>query len=112
MSNIDAFIQFDPSKPLARLPRKGKNYLIAYDIIPYILKYDYLPNYNIAKTRGLDTIESLRCSAQRYLYRQKVVDSAKKAFKIMAISETTKRDFVKIPKYPSTKNRSYRTWRK
>jgi glycosyltransferase involved in cell wall biosynthesis len=95
VSNLDAFIQFDQSKPLPAGPKRMKKYFIAYDLIPYILKKDYLVDYHTARQKGLNKRASLRSAIDRYVYLKKVKLNCKKADGIIAISETTKQDYMR-----------------
>src|SRR5215216_1371182 len=53
LSELDAFIQFDQSKPLPAGPKNVKKYFVGYDLIPYILEKDYLIGYRTARQKGL-----------------------------------------------------------
>lgn len=103
VDDLDAFIQFDPDKPLAKLPRGSKNYLIAYDLIPYVLDKDYLISYHTARQLGQKIVDSLKNSNRRKEYIHKMRLNTKKADVIISISETTKNDFEKYLKVPSDK---------
>jgi len=94
MSDIDVFIQPDQQQ---KLPRgKVKTVMVLYDIIPYVLEWDYLWSYKTARLRGLPILSSFRCLARRWIYLKKLAVGTRKADLAIAISEATKRDFVRI----------------
>ena len=95
VSDLDAFIQLNQSEPLARLPKKARNYFIAYDLIPYVLKNDYLWNYCTARSKGRGILDSINSQILRFIYIYKICLNIKKAYKLIAISEATKLDFEK-----------------
>lgn len=94
LKDVDVFIQADQSQ---KMPRKGKhqNVLFLYDMIPYVLEWDYLWSYDTARTRGYSRKAALRCKARRWLYIHKLRISTRRADKMIAISQQTKADFVK-----------------
>lgn len=96
VSDLDAFIQFDQNMPLANLHGKAKNILICYDLIPYILEKDYLVSYSTARYNGNKILESIVKQLDRIAYIQKLRANTKRADKLIAISESTLRDFVSI----------------
>lgn len=96
ISDLDAFIQFDQSKPLPAGPRSVKKYFIAYDLIPYILDKDYLVTYRTARQRGLPKRAAIRSALDRYLYLKKLKLNSHQATHILAISDTTKQDYVAL----------------
>lgn len=93
--DLDVFLQLDQSEPLAKLKRKGKNYFIGYDLIPYVLEHDYLKNYHSARLFGMSRRASFKTAVRRYLYILKLRLSSKHASKIFTISDATKADFIK-----------------
>jgi glycosyltransferase involved in cell wall biosynthesis len=93
VTDLDAFIQFDQNEPLAKLKHGAKNFLIAYDLIPYILEKDYLWSYSTSRSKGLSIYAAISSSLKRRLYARQLFINASKAYKIIAISETTKKDF-------------------
>jgi glycosyltransferase involved in cell wall biosynthesis len=96
LSGIDAFIQPDQSKSLPKGFRI-KKILIVYDIIPYVLEWDYLWSYRTArKVHGFSRKAALRCHIRRGLYIKKLKVNAKKANLLLAISQHTKDDFVRF----------------
>jgi glycosyltransferase involved in cell wall biosynthesis len=95
-SDLDAFIQFDQNEPLAKLNRSGKNFLIAYDLIPYILEKDYLWSYSTSRAKGLNICTSISNLLKRRLYARQLFINANKSHRVIAISEATKKDFHDI----------------
>ncbi|MBA3757273.1 glycosyltransferase family 4 protein [Candidatus Saccharibacteria bacterium] len=93
LKGIDVFIQPDQSQ---NLPRKWglRKVLIVYDIIPYVLEWEYLWSYSTARTRGYSRKAALRCTARRWLYLKKLKINARRADLMLAISEQTKIDFI------------------
>jgi glycosyltransferase involved in cell wall biosynthesis len=103
-NDLDAFIQFDQSQPLAMLHKKNaKNYFIAYDLIPFVLENDYLWSYRIARSNNKNIVESVLAATNRNMYIRKIKINSKKAHKLLAISETTKHDFEKYANVPPEK---------
>lgn len=96
ISDLDAFIQFDQSKPLPAGPRSVKKYFIAYDLIPYILNKDYLVNYHTARQKGLPKRAAFRSGLDRQFYLKKLKLNCRRATHILAISDTTKQDYVAL----------------
>jgi len=94
LKDIDVFLQADQSQ---KLPRKGKhlNVLFLYDMIPFVLEWDYLWAYDTARIRGFSRKAALRCKARRWLYIHKLRISTRRADKMIAISQQTKDDFTK-----------------
>lgn len=93
--DIDVFIQPDQSASLPRGGRKMKKVLIIYDIIPYVLEWEYLWSYGTARLRGFSRKASLRVAARRWFYIKKLRVNTRRADMLLAISETTKNDFVR-----------------
>jgi glycosyltransferase involved in cell wall biosynthesis len=100
---LDSFIQLDQSLPLPILKSGAKKYFIAYDLIPYVLESDYLWSYPTSRRHGKSRKSSLKAAFKRFSYIQKIKINAKKASKILAISETTKRDFIRYAGVPDSK---------
>lgn len=93
---IDAFLQLDQSMPLPKLSQnKACNVFVAYDIIPYVLESDYLWSYETARSKGLNRRASFKCSVRRSLYINKLRINARRADLILAISQTTKSDYIR-----------------
>lgn len=91
---IDAFLQTDQMIGVPR-GRKIKKVFIAYDLIPYVLEWDYLWSYRTARVHGLPMQAAIRCKARRWLYIHKLRVNARNADKILAISNATRDDFLK-----------------
>lgn len=95
LRGIDVFLQTDQSQSLPR-GRKIKKVLVIYDIIPYVLEWDYLWSYQTAReTYGYSRKAAFRCSVRRKLYALKLSLNVKRAKLLLAISEATKEDFLK-----------------
>ena len=103
LSELDAFIQFDQSKPLPAGARNVKKYFVGYDLIPYILEKDYLISYRTARQKGLIKRAALKSAVNRYAYLKKLKLNCKRADYIIAISETTKQDYIKYCGVPGSK---------
>jgi glycosyltransferase involved in cell wall biosynthesis len=101
--DIDRFIQFDQNQPMPQLPRKSKNFLIAYDLIPYVLETDYLWGYHTSRQHGRTRRSALKSAFNRSIYIKKVAFNTRFADKVIAISQTTKRDLIKYAKTPAKK---------
>lgn len=93
--SLDAFLQLDQSMPMPKVSRKTKVCFIAYDLIPYIFEADYLPNYATCRQRGRSRKSALKSALNRYAYIAKVRANVRKADKIIAISETTRADYIR-----------------
>lgn len=93
---LDAFIQLDQSEPLARVRHGKSNTFIAYDLIPIILEGDYLPGYKLSRKKGLSLRSCLKNSINKYTYILRIKGNVKKSTSIMAISETTRADFISL----------------
>lgn len=94
-SGIDVFIQPDQSRSLPRGSRT-KKVLIIYDIIPYVLEWEYLWSYNTARLKGFPRKTALRCRVRRWLYLKKLKVNTRRADILLAISQHTKDDFVRF----------------
>lgn len=93
VGGIDVFIQPDQSQSLPAGLRM-KKVLILYDLIPYILEWDYMWSYSTARIRGLPRLAALRCQVRRWLYIKKLKINVRKADLLLAISQHTKNDFI------------------
>lgn len=102
-NKLDAFLQLDQSEPLAKLRRHAKNYFIAYDLIPYVLESDYLKKYPTARRDGSSRRSALKGAIKREIYKTKASFSSHKADGIIAISDKTKKDFVRYLNIPQQK---------
>lgn len=94
VGDLDRFLQFDQNQPLP--PRRSvRSTQIVYDLIPYVMKYDYLWTYSIARARGRSRKNSLRQQARRSAYYWRVRLTALRARRLLAISDHTRKDFVR-----------------
>jgi glycosyltransferase involved in cell wall biosynthesis len=103
LKNVDVFLQTDQSESL---PRRGrtKKVLILYDVIPYVIEWEYLWSYRTARQlHGFSRKASLRVYARRWLYKHKLQVNARRAKTLLAISEQTKSDFVNLLNAPAKK---------
>jgi glycosyltransferase involved in cell wall biosynthesis len=93
-SGVDHFLQFNQSQPLPA-KRKVRSTLILYDLIPYVLRSEYLPTYSQArrKKHSIKGSVLVHMRSRGYLHKARLI--TKRAQKLIAISETTKHDFVK-----------------
>lgn len=94
LSNLDIFLQPDQNVSLPA-GRGFKRVLILYDIIPYVLEWDYMWSYTTARLHNFSRKAALRCAARRYMYAHKTKANCKRANVLLAISEHTKHDFAK-----------------
>lgn len=95
VEDIDVFIQPDQTQSLPK-GRSMKKVLLIYDIIPYVLEWEYLWSYHTARIRGLPRLSAFRCGARRWLYVKKLAVNARRANLLIAISEHTKKDFIRF----------------
>ena len=93
LSDIDVFLQTDQSKYLPN-KRGVKKILIIYDIIPFVLEWEYLWSYETARLRGYRIRSAVRCHVRRILYAHQLRIKSKRADKLIAISECTREDFI------------------
>ncbi len=94
LGDVDVFLQTDQSQSLPH-KRGMRKVLVAYDIIPYTLEWDYLWTYQTAReTYGYSRKASFRCAVRRKLYALKLRLNIRRASLLLAISEATKQDFV------------------
>lgn len=94
LNGVNVFLQTDQSQCL---PRKFglKKVVIIYDIIPYVLEWDYLWSYRTARRiHNFSRKASFRCGVRRWLYAHKLKVSLRRADKLLAISQCTKQDFI------------------
>ncbi len=103
LAGVDVFLQFEQDI----IPPNNSAvpvYTIAYDLIPYVLEAKYLWNYRTARNehrysrRGALLTQMRR---QRYINTIKLV--AKRSKMLLAISENTKKDFMKYARVPESK---------
>lgn len=101
-SELDVFLLIDPTLTMPRMPGVEK-FMIAYDLIPYIIEWDYLHSYKTVRDKGLGRKAALAAQLQRNVYISKVRSNVKKSVQVIAISEQTKADFVKYAHAPVKK---------
>ncbi len=94
VKGIDVFLQTDQ---MIGVPKGWgmKKVFIAYDVIPYVLGSDYLWDYKTSRSRGQPRQAAVRCSLRRWSYIHKLRVNATRSDKVIAISETTRKDFLK-----------------
>lgn len=102
LSDVDFFFQFDQNQPLPK-KRKVKSVLIAYDIIPYVLECNYLKSYSTVRREGASRKAALKSALKRRVYLHSLRINSKRAWKVLAISQHTKNDFIKYVKVPEKK---------
>lgn len=95
LKNLDFYLQIDPGQPLPSKRQGFKNVLFLHDIIPYILEWDYLWNYNTARTHNFSRKAALRVQMRRFLYKYEYKAVIKNTNILLANSEHTKNDFIK-----------------
>lgn len=95
LRGVDFFLQTDQSERLPRRKWGMKRGLIIYDIIPYVLEWDYLWSWKTARIHGFSRKAALRVYARRWLYAHKIKRNARSANILFSISEHTKQDFIK-----------------
>lgn len=93
LEGIDAFLQTDQaiSVPSGRGIKKA---LILYDLIPYILEWDYMWSYRTARLNSFSRRAALRCAARRRMFAFKTRLNCRRADVLLAISHKTKNDFA------------------
>lgn len=94
LSDIDHFIQFEQNSKLPKNAHKHTT-LVLYDLIPFIMESDYLWSYKTARLHGRSRKAAFKAAIQRYEYLYKLRINCKRAKNLIAISEHTKRDFIK-----------------
>lgn len=99
---IQCFLQFNQSQPLPKV-RGLKTVTIAYDIIPYIMEYEYLAGYRASRLQSKSIKRSIFNALKRLSYKNTSRQIFKQAHKIVAISKHTKNDLAKYLKL-SVKN--------
>lgn len=94
LKNVDVFLQTDQAQSLPRRSRTKKA-LMLYDVIPYVLEWEYLWNYKTARIcHGFSRKAAFRCAVRRRLYSHKLRVNVRRAKILLSISEQTKNDFV------------------
>ena len=91
--DIDIFIQPDQNMPLPP-KRKIKSVIFLYDIIPYVMREDYLWDYKTARINGKSRKGAIRHSILRSQYIRMLKANCKRSDKLVAISQKTKDDFI------------------
>jgi glycosyltransferase involved in cell wall biosynthesis len=92
---VDIFLQFDQQQSLPQI-KGARLYLVVYDIIPYVLEWDYLLSYKTARLKEHSRKGSLNHALHRWLYIYKLRLNAKRCHKLLSISDQTKDDLVKL----------------
>jgi glycosyltransferase involved in cell wall biosynthesis len=95
---IDSFVQFDFSLGLPRF-RKVRTIVMAYDLIPLIMKREYLPSpfFAISQTVGIKSkIKAMLRSSYYILKSKKEYQVYKRSKSIIAISDVVKDSFADI----------------
>ncbi len=100
--DLDVYLHTDQSLSLPRTG-KAKKVMIAYDIIPYVMEWDYLWSYRTARLKGLSVQSAVRCRLRRWLYISKLKSNIRRANGLLAISEHTKNDLQKFLGTPAHK---------
>jgi glycosyltransferase involved in cell wall biosynthesis len=98
---IDVYLQTDQMQSIPRM--KARKVLIAYDLIPFVLGADYLPSYQNARHKGFSRRAASKAQYHRQMYKLRVQANARRANKVIAISEYTKKDFQKYLGTPGEK---------
>lgn len=101
VNDLDVFLQFEQDV----IPPSGvKTVVIAYDLIPYVLESDYLWSYSTArKLHNYSRHGALKAQVKRDMYLRNIRSVMKRSYKVIAISNHTKGDFVKFAKTPANK---------
>lgn len=101
----DVFIQFDFKLNIPNWKHTQK-IAIAYDLIPLVMKNDYLPSPSFAFRNTVGKKAKIKSAIKSffYLFRHKLpYRNYKKADKIISISQSTTDDFIKLLKIEKTK---------
>ena len=101
-SDLDFYLHTDQLEIMPRMPRV-KKIMIAYDIIPYLLEWDYLWSYKTARHMGFEFKDSVIAQLNRHTYIKKLKINIKKTYRVIAISKQTADDFIKFVKVPEDK---------
>lgn len=94
----DIFLQFDFALGLPKW-RKTKNLCIGYDLIPLIMKNQYLPSPKMVWNQPGGRKARLKGMLRAYYYRLKAhrsYSNYRRADKILCISDATKQSFIGI----------------
>lgn len=101
-NKLDFYLQFDQNNPV---PRKGtvKSVVVLYDLIPYVMSDDYLNSFKQALSSGKGLKAAVLASFHRFRYIFRLKMTLRKAYKLVAISDYTKKDFIKYAKAKKSK---------
>lgn len=102
LAGVDVFLQADQNQYLPASLRT-KKVLIIYDLIPFILEWDYLRTYSSTRAKGGTRKGALAAQLKRYFLSRKLRRNTKRASKLIAISEKTKQDFMNYLSVPERK---------
>ena len=91
LAETDFFIQFDPD---GVIPRSTFVVYFIHDIIPYVVEWDYLWNYQTTSNKGYGIFRALNNQINRWMYLKKFALKAKLSNQIFVNSETTKVDVI------------------
>ncbi len=103
LKGVDIFLQCDQSQTLPRRRRKTRLVVILYDVIPYILEWDYLWDYKTSKARGYTWKGASIGVIRRYFYKRFLKSNVRRADLLLAISESTAKDFMKLFRFNKNK---------
>jgi glycosyltransferase involved in cell wall biosynthesis len=101
----DVFVQFDFNLGLPRW-RKTKKIVIGYDLIPLILKDEYMPSVKVALSKALGKKAKLRAIVRSLYYRFRYWISYKvfqRADTVLCISNATAESFQQLLKIDYSK---------
>ena len=96
----DIFVQFDLMLGLPKW-RGVKTVIIAYDLIPLIMRNDYLPSPYYAWSHKIGKKAKIKAVVRAIYYNTKYklyYSNYKKSDKVISISESTRRSFIDILK--------------
>ena len=102
-NGLDVFLLTDQICSMPDLKRSIKKVMVAYDLIPYIVEWDYLRRYSTIRNAGLSRKAALASQLQRSVYISKLRINSKKSDKIFAISDQSRKDFIKYAKVSGDK---------
>lgn len=101
-SRIDCYLHTDQSESMPR-GRQFRKVMIAYDIIPYVMEWDYLHSYRTALLRGKSKSQAIRAAINRWSYIKRLRINVRRADHILAISSHTAADYMKYLGVPKSK---------
>lgn len=94
VSDLDAFLQFEQD---IIPPKDVRSVVIAYDLIPYILESDYLWGYSTARYKhNYSRRGAFLTHMRRKRYLSTIRNATERASKVVAISNQTKEDFIRL----------------